>query len=241
MKRAERQHLKENELNRLAFQAREAFESKKRETTIGVVAVVVALAGILGYFAWRDRTESRAHDLLAEALVVQDARVGAPAAPGTPNAGLSFPTEQARAQAALAKLKAVADAYPSSDAGIFARYQQASTEMTLGNPSAAIALYQDVVNRAGSRIHGQMARLGLAEAQARAGQYDQAIKEFSELSQRKDGPLPVDGILMQLGRTYLEAGKRTEAQQTFNRIVQEYPDSPFTSDARKELETLKRT
>ena len=32
---------------------------------------------------------------------------------------------------------------------------------------------------------------------------------------------------MQLGRTYLDAGKRTEAQQTFNRLVDEYPDSPF--------------
>jgi outer membrane protein assembly factor BamD (BamD/ComL family) len=46
---------------------------------------------------------------------------------------------------------------------------------------------------------------------------------------------------MQLGRTYLEAGKRADAQQTFNRLVEEYPDSPFTADARKELETLKKT
>jgi TolA-binding protein len=85
-----------------------------------------------------------------------------------------------------------------------------------------------------------MARLGLAEAQARAGQYDTAINTFKELTQRKDGPLPVDGILMQLGRTYLVAGKRADAQQTFNRIVDEYPESPFAGDARKEIETLKK-
>jgi TolA-binding protein len=241
MKRTERQHLKDNELRRFALQARDTFESRKREATVGVAAVVVVLAVAIGYFGWRDHTESRADGMLAEALAVQDARVGAPAAPGTPNAGLSFPTEQARAQAALAKFKAAADAYPSSDAGIFARYQEATTNMALGNATAAAALYQDVINRAGSRIYGQMARLGLAEAQARAGQYDQAIKGFSELSQRKDGPLPVDGILMQLGRAYVGAGKRTEAQQTFNRLVQEYPDSPFTGDARKELDNLKKT
>ena len=46
---------------------------------------------------------------------------------------------------------------------------------------------------------------------------------------------------MQLGRTYLEAGKRADAQQTFNRLVEEYPESPFTGDARKEIETLKKT
>jgi TolA-binding protein len=86
-----------------------------------------------------------------------------------------------------------------------------------------------------------MARLGLASAQAQAGQFDQAIKTFQELSQRKDGPLPVDGILMQLAKTYLEAGKRTEAQQTLTRLVDEFPDSPFSGDARRELETLKKT
>ena len=61
------------------------------------------------------------------------------------------------------------------------------------------------------------------------------------LAQRKDGPLPVDGILMQLGRTYLEAGKRSDAQQTFNRVVEEYPESPFAGDARREIETLKKS
>jgi TolA-binding protein len=81
----------------------------------------------------------------------------------------------------------------------------------------------------------------LAEAQARAGQYDQAINAFRELAQRKDGPLPVDGILMQLGRTYRDAGKRADAQSAFNRIVQEFPDSPFMQDAKKELDSLNKS
>ena len=86
-----------------------------------------------------------------------------------------------------------------------------------------------------------MARLGLAETQAREGQYDSAINTYKGLADNKDGPLPVDGILMQLGRTYREAGKTTEAQQTFNRVVEEFPESPFSGDARKELESLKKS
>ena len=46
---------------------------------------------------------------------------------------------------------------------------------------------------------------------------------------------------MQLARTYLDAGKRTEAQQTFNRIVEEFPESPFSADARRELDNLKKS
>jgi len=108
------------------------------------------------------------------------------------------------------------------------------------SPADAAKAYQLVIDRSGDRLYGQMARLGLAEAQARAGQYDQAINAFKELAQRKDGPLPVDGILMQLGRAYLDAGRPNEAQQTFNRLVEEFPDSPFNAEAKRQLETLKK-
>ncbi len=241
MKRTERHHLKENELQTFAREAREQLEARKRETTMVVAAVLIVGIAVGGYFVWRDRVETKAHALLAEALVVQGARIGTPAAPGTAGAGgLSYLTERERAQAALTKFKAAADGYPSSDAGIYARYQLAGTYMELGQPGSAAAEYQRVIDRGGDKIYGQMARLGLAEARAIEGKYDEAINGFKELAQRKDGPLPVDGILMQLGRVYLDAGKRSDAQQTFNRLVEEYPESPFSGDARKELENLKK-
>jgi TolA-binding protein len=241
MKTKERHHLKENELGRLTRQARETVGARRTETTAIIAAVVVVGAIAIGFFGWREHVQSQAHGLLAQAMAVQDARVGPPPAPGTPSAGLYFPTERERSQAALTKFKTAADAYPSTDAGIYARYQEGATSLALGSTPGAIAAYEQVIKQDGDGFYGQMARLGLAEAQARAGQYDTAINTFKEMSQRKDGPLPVDGILMQLGRTYLQAGKRADAQQTFNKLVEEYPESPFTGDARKEVETLKKT
>jgi len=241
MKTKERHHLKENELRNFAVQAGQTIAERRKETTTLIVAAVaIAVLGI-GYFGWREHVQTKAHGLLAEAMAVQDARVGPPPAPGTPAGGLYFPTERERAQAALTKFKIAADAYPSTDAGVYARYQEGATSLALGSTPAAIAAYEQVIKESGDNFYGQMARLGLAEAQVRAGQYDPAINTFKEMAQRKDGPLPVDGILMQLGRTYLEAGKRTDAQQTFNRLVEEYPESPFSGDARKEIETLKKS
>lgn len=240
MKRNERHRLKENEIEHFAREARERFESRRRETLAIIALVVVVGSALIGYFAWRERVNSRAQALLAEALTVQQARVGPPADVAGVQ-GPSYPTERERAQAALTKFKVAADAYPNTDAAIFARYQEAATWMTLGNPEQAATAYKQVIDRAGDRIHGQMARLGLAEAQARAGQYDLAINAYKELAQRKDGQLPIDGILIQLARTYLDAGKRADAQQTFNRLVEEYPESPFSADARRELANLKKT
>jgi len=241
MKRTERHHLKENELAQLAVRARDVVAERQRQLSAAILALAVIAAVLIGYFLWRDRAQSRADTLLAEAQAVELARVGPPAAPGTPSAGPSFPTEREKNETALAKFKAVADQYPSTDAGLFARYREAASQMALGNPKEAAAAYQQVIDRGGDSIYAQMSRLGLAEAHSRAGNYEQAISGYKELSERTDGPLPLDGILMQLGKTYLEAGKPSEAQQAFTRLVDEFPNSPFSGDARRELEQLKKT
>jgi tetratricopeptide (TPR) repeat protein len=239
MKRAERQRLKQNDLGELTRQVQEVLAERQRDLVwiVGVVLVVGAAA--LGYWGWRQREQQGAQKLLADAMVVAEARIGPPAA-ATGGTGLTFPTERERAQAALTKFKAAADAYPTSDAGLFARYQEASTQVVLGNPAEAAKAYQVVIDRAGNRLIGQTARLGLAAAHARGGQFDQAITTYKELAQRKDGGLPIDGILMELGRTYRDAGRAGEAQQTFNRLIEEFPDSPFNADAKRELDALKK-
>jgi tetratricopeptide (TPR) repeat protein len=239
MKRAERQRLKQNDLGELTRQVQEVFTARQRDLAWIVGVFLVVGASALGYWAWHQREQQGAQKLLADAMVVAEARIGPPAA-ATGGTGLTFPTERERAQAALAKFKAAADAYPTSDAGLFARYQEASTQVVLGNPAEAAKAYQVVIDRAGNRLIGQTARLGLAAAHASGGQFDQAITTYKELAQRKDGRLPIDGILMELGRVYRDAGRAGEAQQTFNRLIEEFPDSPFNADAKRELEALKK-
>jgi tetratricopeptide (TPR) repeat protein len=241
MKRAERRHLKQNELQSFTRQVQDSLEQYRNEATWIVVALAVVGVAGFGFWAWNQRMESRVHALLADALVVQEARIGPPAAATGGGGGLTFPTERERAQAVIAKFKTAADAYPSTDAGLFARYQEASTQMSLGNTADAAKAYQQVIDQGGDKLYGQMGRLGLAEAHALSGQYEQAITAYKELAQRKDGQLPVDGILMQLGRVYRDAGRANDAQQTFNRVVEEFPDSPFNADAKRELDALKKT
>jgi TolA-binding protein len=240
MKRTERHHLKENELANLTAGARDIVTGSSRQVIGGIVAIVVVLAAVLGYVSWRNRVEARAHTQLAQALAIEEARIGPPVAFGSQApTGLSFVSQREKSQAALTKYKEVADEFPSSEAGLFARYRQAATYMALGLPKNAAEAYQQVISQGGTGHYAQMAKAGLAEAQAQNGEYDPAIATLLDLSQRKDGSLPVDGVLLRLGRVYVEAGKTTEAEQTFNRLVQEFPDSPFTADARRELDQLK--
>lgn len=242
MKNAERHHLKENELAHLAAGARDLVQERRGPILGTVVAVVVVLAAVGGYVSWKNRTETRAQAQLAAAATIEGARVGPPAAFGTqPSTGLSFVSEREKSQAVLTKYKEVADEFPNSDAGLYARYRQAATYMALGVPKSAIEAYQQVIANGGDSLYAQMAKLGLAEAQAETGDYESAITVFRDLAQRKDGPLPVDGLLLKLGQTQADAGKATDAQQTLNRLVQEFPDSSFAADARKQLELMKKS
>jgi tetratricopeptide (TPR) repeat protein len=178
---------------------------------------------------------------IAEAVGIEESPVVAPGATPESPAGTNFATDQARVEAALAKYKEVADRYPSTDAGLFARYKEAAALVTLGRHGEAVAAYGQVTAAAGGRVIGEAARLGAAEAQARAGEFEQAIAAYQAVANRTDGPLPIEAVLMQLGRTYHRAGKAAEARETYDRIVQEFPASPITAEAQRELDLLNQT
>jgi tetratricopeptide (TPR) repeat protein len=244
MKRTERHRLKENEVALSVARARETFEIYRKPiiaAVVGVVAIVVIVAGLV---MWRQQVDEKSRTLLADAMVIEAAPVAPAPAPGQttppPAEPGSFPNEQAKRQAALQKYLAAADAYPSSPAGIAARYHAASILALLGRNADAVKQYQEVVDRVGSgSIYGEMAKLGSADVEAATGQYDKAIAKYSELASRKDAKLPVEGVLMQLGRAYQEKGSAADAKKTFKRIVDEFPQSPYATAAKRELDAIK--
>ena len=110
--------------------------------------------------------------------------------------------------------------------------------VSLGRDADAAQRFQEVVDKSGSGLYGRMARLGLADVQVRQGKFDPAIATYKELTATAKDDLPVDGVLMALGRAYAAAGKKTEAGQTFKRIGDEFPSSPYAADAKRELDAL---
>ena len=247
MKTSERHRLKGNELAQAIGQAQGWVNENRTALTSAIVAIVVVGAAVAAYAAWRSNTDSKARTMLAEAMVIEEARVMPPAPPaGTttdPNAPGgqlpgTYPTEKAKLEAALPKLLAAADAYPTNDAGIEARYHAASTLVALGRFDEAVKQYDQVMS-SGSSMTARMARLGKAEAQIRAGQFDPALATLKDLADQKDSGLPPDAVLMELARGYRLAGKVEDARKTLNQIVEQHADSPFATEAKAELERIK--
>jgi tetratricopeptide (TPR) repeat protein len=148
----------------------------------------------------------------------------------------SYATEAAKLNAAVPKLKGVADAYPGTDAGITARYHYASSLAALGKHAEAIQAFDEVISRAGSdSLYARMAQMGKADTQARAGQLNDAIAAWKSLAASSDEDLPKDAILMELGKAYQASGNQEEARKAFTQIVDEHPTSPYSAEARAEL------
>lgn len=247
MKRTERHHLKENPLAISVRQLQERWRTERRTLIQVLAAAVVLIVVVGGYFGWRQWQQSQAGERLAEALSVLDAPVvPAPAepvegsAPPAPPPEGSYPSLAAKLEAAVPGLLEVADTYPSRQAGILARFEAAAALAALGRTDEASQHYQRVIDAAGDGIYGQMARLGLADTHVRGGDYDRAIEVLEREAARGETDVPVDAVLMRLGETYRLAGKPAEARAVFNRIVEEFPTSPYQAAAEREAEALRQ-
>lgn len=248
MKTSERHHLKDNELAIALTQAQHLFAEHQRPVLLGLGAAVLALVALGGFFAWRGRVETAARTDLAAAMIVAETPIQPPPAadpanPDAPPAAATqatgtFADERARLEAALPKFLGAADAYPSTEAGVTARYHAAATLLGLGRFDEAVKQF-DQVGASGSGLVARMARLGKAEAQLRAGQHDAAIASFKELADAKDAAVPAEAALMELARAYRVAGKTDDAKKTLTQIVEQHADSPFATEAKALLETVK--
>jgi len=245
MKSTERHRLKENEFARSVAHARDVIDTRRGDITRIVVAVVALALVVGGYSIWRQSRATRANSALATGLAIFEAPVMTPAAPapGSPlpvqQAG-TYPTDQAKFEAALPKLLEAADKYPSADAGIAARYYAASALASMGRYAEAEQRFQEVVDKGGSKIYSRTAKLGVAEAQVAQGKFDTAITLYREMSADANSGMPPDGVLMELGRACLRAGRKDEAARAFTRVVDEFPQSAYAADAKRELEETKK-
>jgi tetratricopeptide (TPR) repeat protein len=238
MKAKDRHQLKQDEFAQTAVRvAGQLRENQSRVLTIvGIAAVILAIGG--GYYFWTHSRENKAGVLLGDAASIRESAIAPPSTlPGVGQAPNTFPTEQARGEAAIKAFQQVVSTYPSSAAAVAARYEIAATELELGRFSEAETGFRDVIAEK-REPYSSTARLGLAETLMAAGKNDEAIKLLTELSAERDGPLPVDSVLIQLARANAKAGKSQDARAAYKRVVDEFSDSQYAADARQALASL---
>ena len=249
MKRSDRRHLKENALGTVLVSLENRFRGHGRALIFCGLVVLVGFVVIVKYLDLQNEKEFAGTQMLAEAMITATAPIvlppdtssadssGALPAPAFFQPG-SYTSGVRRAKVALQQFIETADAHPANRVGLVARYYAATTASSLGQREEAIQHYQMVIESEGNGIYGEMAQLGMAEAQMHSGNYAEATEIFEASSKQVEWDIPVDGVLFELGKTYLLSGQSDQAQATFTRIIAEFPESLFQTDAQAELDKL---
>ena len=139
---------------------------------LGVVALVVIVGGI---WLYRSHQATLRENLLAKAMQIDDASVGAPQPPR-----LNFTTAEDKEKARLAAFTEVAVKYPGSREGAMAQLAVAAAQADKGQIDDAVKTFKDMSDNAPTP-YDSVAQLSLAEIYQSQGKTADAEKLLRQL------------------------------------------------------------
>jgi TolA-binding protein len=207
--------------------------------TAGIVLAAV-LVGLLVFFYANHRSDA-ANEALAAAVKVFQAPIQATGAKPDDAKEPSFATETARQTKARKMLEDVRSSYHFTDAADVASLYLAEIESSAGKLGEARQLWSDFVKKHGDHVLAAQARIDLMELDRNQGKGQEVARQLREMLDQSDAPLPQDVILAQLATTLELLHRDQEAVQTYQRLIDEFPQSPYHSAAQQKITALDPT
>ena len=228
MARITRRQMKRNELAETFGRGVDYVAHHRRGATEAIAAGVAILllgGGFVLFRGWRERSAGRE---LSEALAVLEAPLASDPAAAT--ASRTFPTAAEREREAARHLEAAAKK-GGTEAGKAARLIVAARS---DKPAEAVTELTRIA-RDGTMEVAASAELDAARLLAATGKTTEAIERLKRAIESPRAAAPKDALLFVLAETYEKAGNAGDARSTYQRIVNDYPNSPYRTPAREKL------
>ena len=229
-----REDLKRNELEEALGKGIHYAEDHKRMLIWGVGGVVGVALLVAGIFLWIGSRKDGANELLGKALLVDGAEVVASGANPADVVRPTFASESARRARAKELFAELDDRYGSTATGRVAKLYLAQIAIAENDSEKAKQLWRAFLDAEPSGALSATARVNLYKLDREQGRGTELIGELQKMIELADKPLPADVILYQLALTYEALGKSDDAKASWRRIMDEYPQSPYTADAQRE-------
>lgn len=231
MPRISRKELKKDEFATEVSKTYEFLQQQREKLIrVGVIAAVVALVVVAGYFIVVKRRAS-ANDRLGDAMQLYYP------APGVID--VNYPDDKSRYGEAERRFAAVAAKYSWLKQGMIARYFEGLSAQKIGKTDEAIRQL-DIVARKGDEHYSGLAKFALAGVYAQTGKPAEAEKLYRELAQHPTDTVPKETALLALADE-LSASKPAEAQKIYQELKKEAPKTSAAAEqADKRLADLKK-
>lgn len=226
MRRLTRKKLKQNEFVSVVDEIIHWFTDNWRPVVAGIVAVCGIFLIWWGVTSWQGSRASKAAYALNEAVQIYQADQSGK----TP--------KPADLEAAKKKLEAVVAHYGRTDQGDVARLYLARMAFSAGDAAKARGLLKEIVARHRGDVLGRLALVDLIHLRVGSGEAAEVAKELEKMLTGKDDSLPRDMAMFELGRVYVKEKKPEQAKQYFQKLVKDFPQSPYQSLAQQQIQSL---
>lgn len=241
MRAETRRQLKQDKFSKATLQVAEQTvhwsAEHKGKVIAGAVVVVVVVAAVLGgwyYLTMQDQKASVEFSKAVQTLSEPVRPAGMPPQPDYP----SFASANERATEAHKQFQAIADKYPHTHAGDFARYFVGVTSAQLGDNAAAERELKPVTQYHNADLSA-LAKMALASVYRNTNRNKDAEDLYNQLIQKPTSTVSKVSAQMQLAETYVAEGKPSEAKKIYEQIQKDAPQSEAAQLASNKLQELK--
>jgi len=197
-----------------------AYERKKEIIAAGAALLIIIVA-VAGWRLYSANRNAAAQTQLSHAINAYN----------DPN----IKSDKERYEKALAEAQKTHDSYRSLPAGAIAQYYMAMSQEGLGDTAKAVENLQQVVQNSDQQIAG-VAKFGLAGIYKKHGELQKAEDLYKQIYEK--GGFSKSAAVFELAKLSEAGNKIDDAKNYYQKIVSEFPDSPFRQDADQALKRL---
>jgi tetratricopeptide (TPR) repeat protein len=236
--RLSRKDIKRDDFATAVERSVEYAETHTRALLYALGAVILLAALVFGIRAFLAQRSAAASADLSYALEVYEAPIVPTGAKPQDKEHPSFPDEAARRARAKQLLLEVRSKHGATDAADVAGLYLAQMAASEGKLDEARKLWSDFIDSHKDSAPAAEARLNLYDLDRRQGKAGDLVGQLRPLLDDSSSPLPKDVVLYQLGLTYDALQRKQEAIGSYQRIVDEFPQSPYRQEAQQKIAAL---
>ncbi len=196
--------------------------ARKKEVITGVIALGVLVIAVFGLYYYRSNRNANAQAALSEVISIY-------------NDTANIKSDKERCEKTLAEAQKAYDQYRSLTVGSIARYYIGLCQETLGDSAKAVQTLQEV-SQSGDASVKPVAQFALGALYKKHGDAPKAIQAYKELYDK--GGYSKAAVAYELASLY-EANKQLDqAKDFYQKLLSEFPDSPFRQNADDALKRL---
>jgi tetratricopeptide (TPR) repeat protein len=239
--RLTRKEIKRDEFANVVGRGVEYAEDHVRPILYAVGGALLLLALGTGLYFYLGSRAQKANEALSYAIKVAQAPIQAAGAKPDDKTAPSFATEAARQARAKELFTKIHDGFGGAEAGDVAGLYLARIAAQEGQLDRARELWDDFVDGNGDHVLAGEARLNLFALDRKQGKGEELATRLRGMLEETEPPLPKDVLLNELAATQELLGRPQEAVETYQQIVDDYPQSPYRQDAQQKLTALDPT